>query len=164
MSIDFEALRAKTAADNAGLLTKTNNRLAIVPAAPPKPTPRPRPSKKSESIPPPTTRATRSSRRLAEANGDKKHKLDDGLDQSSFQEAEPKRMRIEGDLDLGSIAGKSGLDGLQNVFRGAQPGLRTFEPVDVVDSITDEASKSLIKRFDKFRLYEKFPGPGTWDG
>jgi len=160
MGFDFEALRAKAAADNAGLLTKTNNRLSTVAAAPPKTAPKARPVKKRESLPPPTTRATRSSRRLAEATGDK-HKLDDGLDQVFFKEPEPKRLRKEGDLELSSIAGKTGIDGLQNIFRGAQPGLRTFDPSDVVDSVTDKVSKSVIKRFEKFRLYEKFPGPGT---
>jgi hypothetical protein len=161
MGFDFEALRAKTAADNAGLLTKTNNRLATVSVPPPKVPPKPRPTKKRESLPPPSTRATRSSRRLAEATGDKKHKLEDGIDQVFFKEPEPKRLRKEGDLELSSIAGKTGIDGLQNIFRGAQPGLRTFDPSDVVDSITDKASKGLIRRFEKFRLYHKFPGPGT---
>ncbi len=76
-----------------------------------------------------------------------------------------KKMRVSGDLSLGSIGvdGKkweNDVQGLQDIFRGAQPGFRTFTEDDVKET-TDKELKGLRVRMGGLKLYEKWAPNGT---
>jgi len=91
-----------------------------------------------------------------------------------------KRTRVSGDLALNDISisgsrwdgGVGGLKSLQ--LRGAQPGVRTWEAKDVKNEDEDSEDtkdvsveakiKSLMKRLNKLKLYEKWEPNGTLNG
>jgi len=80
--------------------------------------------------------------------------------ETKAQEAREKRTRVTGDLNLGDIkvegrAWNGDFAGLGNLKLPAQPGVRTFDEEDV-KAVTDKHTKTLIERFNKLELYEKF--------
>ncbi|KAK5993086.1 DNA damage-binding protein cmr1 [Cladobotryum mycophilum] len=74
------------------------------------------------------------------------------------QKAKAKKLRVNGDLDLGNIGveGKkweNGVSVVKELFRGAQPGVRTFT-VDDVKETTDQGLKDLRLRMSGLKLYQ----------
>lgn len=134
-----------------------------------KPAPKPTTRSGRRREPPPkreSLRPTRSSSRLAglEAEDDTlKRKLEVEAE-AQAHEARAKKMRVSGDLNLGDIAvdGKkwgSGLAGLKDLVRGAQPGVRTFTEEDVKET-TDQDLKDLRSRMGGLELYEHWAPNG----
>ncbi|KAM0234262.1 hypothetical protein ACHAPO_006649 [Fusarium lateritium] len=103
---------------------------------------------------------TRQSSRLAGIDADNdtlKRKLEVEAEIVA-QEAKAKKLRVNGDLNLGDIyiEGKkwsAGADGIKGLFRGAQPGVRTFTE-DHVKETTDKGLKELRERIGDLKLYE----------
>ncbi|CEI40027.1 DNA damage-binding protein cmr1 [Fusarium venenatum] len=103
---------------------------------------------------------TRQSSRLAGIDADNdtlKRKLEVEAEVVA-QEAKAKKLRVNGDLNLGDIyiEGKkwsAGADGIKGLFRGAQPGVRTFTEDDV-KATTDKGLKELRERIGDLKLYE----------
>lgn len=71
--------------------------------------------------------------------------------------ARQKKARVAGELKLGDITveGQRWDGGLGGIFRGAQPGLRTFTEEDVKET-TDKDLKELRIRMSGLKLYEKW--------
>ncbi|PKS12320.1 hypothetical protein jhhlp_001620 [Lomentospora prolificans] len=107
-------------------------------------------------------RRTRASARLAGIDADsevKKLKFEEETAAEAQKQA-AKRMRVSGDLVLGDIGvdGKkwdNDVQGLKDMFRGAQPGVRTFGEEDVKET-TDAVLKKLRVRMGGLSLYEKW--------
>jgi WD40 repeat protein len=80
-------------------------------------------------------------------------------------EAKVKRMRNNGDLNLGDITVEgrkftNGVTGIKDLFRGAEPGLRTFTEDDVRET-TDKSLKELREQMSALELYEHWLPNGT---
>lgn len=134
----------------------------FVPAAP---TPAPKPRPKRKEAPQPTReqpKRTRASARLAGVEADsevKRRKFEDELEQERERQ-KAKKMRVSGDLALGSIGvdgvkWENDVQGLKDIFRGAQPGFRTFTEDDVKET-TDKDLKALRQRMGGLELYGKW--------
>ena len=141
---------------------------SVIPAAPP-PSSKPSRSKRKEPPPPrEPSKRTRASARLAgiEAESDvKKLKFEEEMENEK-EKQRAKRMRVSGDLALGSIGvdGKkweNDVEGLKDIFRGAQPGYRTFTEEDIKET-TDKDLKALRERLGGLKLYEKWLPNGTY--
>ncbi|CAI4211681.1 unnamed protein product [Parascedosporium putredinis] len=107
------------------------------------------------------TRRTRASARLAGIEADsevEKRKFEAEHEAAADQKA-AKRYRVSRDLVLGEIGvdGKkwdNDVQGLKDMFRGAQPGVPTFSEDDIEEA-TDETLKKLRVRMGGLALYEK---------
>lgn len=139
----------------------------IIPDKPaPKPATSKKPAKRREPAKRESLRPTRSSSRLAGLDADNetlKRKMEVEADVQA-QEAKAKKMRVSGDLNLGDISvdGKkwgSGFDGIKDLVRGAQPGVRTFTEDDVKET-TDTDLKELRQRMNGMKLYEHWAPNG----
>lgn len=116
------------------------------------------------------TRPVRMSSRLAgiEADNDVLKRKMEVEAEHEAEKAKAKRMRVSGDLNLGDVAveGKkwgNGVEGLQAIFRGAQPGIRTFGEEDVKET-TDKGLKDLRLRMGGLKLYEQWAPNGAYPG
>src|SRR5690606_17732986 len=94
-----------------------------------------------------------------------KRKFEDVAAQESARQR-AKRTRVSGDLALGEIGvdGKkweNDAQGLKDIFRGAEPGVRTFNEDDIKET-TDEALKALRVKMGKLELYENWIPNGKW--
>lgn len=116
---------------------------------------------RSEPVTRESTRPTRVSSRIAGLDADNET-LKRKLVVEAEYEAErvrAKKMRISDDLNLGDISvdGKkwsSGFDGIKDLMRGAQPGMRTFTEDDVKDTADAAELKELRATMGKLKLYE----------
>ncbi|KAF4120932.1 WD40 repeat [Geosmithia morbida] len=154
--------RANIAANREVLIDISAAAKKVIPDKKPS-TPKPKSSSSSrrrEPVKREYTRPTRSSSRLAGLGAEDdtlKRKLEVEAE-SQAAEAKAKKMRVNGDLNLGDIAvdGKkwgSGLSGIKDLVRGAQPGVRTFTEDDVKET-TDKDLKDLRSRMTDMKLYE----------
>ncbi|PFH58690.1 hypothetical protein XA68_13345 [Ophiocordyceps unilateralis] len=106
-----------------------------------------------------TARPTRFSSRLAglgAENDELKIKLAADIERDAAA-SKPKRLRLHEDLNLGDVVvpgqkWRSGLEGIQGIVRGAQPGLRTFDESDGKE--TSEDVKDLRQSMSRLKLYE----------
>ena len=164
----FERRRLENRQANTELINELSTvAKKITPVAP---TPAPKPSRTKRKEPPAPTREqpkrTRASARLAgiEAHSEvERRKFEDEMEKEK-QKQRAKRMRVSGDLALGSIGvdGKkweNDVQGLKDIFRGAQPGLRTFTEDDMKET-DDKELKALRKRMGGLELYEKWAPNG----
>ncbi|OAA73724.1 WD repeat containing protein [Cordyceps fumosorosea ARSEF 2679] len=156
----FERRRLENIAANKALLTDiaatAKNVIPDKPAprAPPKKRPRAEPVKREPARP------TRMSSRLAGIGADNetlKRKLEVEAEFEASK-TQAKKMRIGDDLSLGDIVvdGKkygSSVAGITGIFRGAEPGVRTFSEDDIKET-TDSGLKELRLRMSSLKLYE----------
>ncbi len=164
----FERRRLENIAANKAILTDISaTAKKVIPA---KPTPKPAPKKKSrtETVKREPARPTRMSSRLAGIDAD-----NDTLKRKLAVEAEfeaskvqAKKMRIGDDLSLGDIVvdGRkygSSVAGIQGIFRGAEPGVRTFSEDDIKET-TDVGLKELRLRMSSLKLYEHWAPNGMF--
>lgn len=136
---------------------------------PDKPAPKPaapRRSRRSEPVKRESARPTRVSSRLAgiEADNEVLKRKYEVEAESQAEAAKAKKMRVSGDLNLGDIVveGKrygTGIDGIKDLVRGAQPGVRTFTEDDVKET-TDKGLKDLRQRMGRMKLYEHWAPNG----
>ena len=167
----FERRRLENRQANTELINELSTvAKKVIPVAP-APTPKPSRPKRKE---PPVTREqpkrTRASARLAgiEADSETKRRTFEAEMEQEKEKQRAKRMRVSGDLALGSIGvdGKkweNDVEGLKGIFRGAQPGFRTFTEDDVKET-TDKDLKALRERIGGLNLYEKWAPNGTSQG
>ena len=165
----FERKRLENRQANTELINELSTvAKKVIPAAP---SPSAKPSRSKRKEPPPPrepSRRTRASARLAgiEADSDvKRRKFEEEMEEEKAKQ-QAKRMRVSGDLELGSIGvdGKkweNDVEGLKGIFRGAQPGYRTFTEEDVKET-TDKDLKALRERMGGLNLYEKWLPNGTY--
>lgn len=156
----FERRRLENIAANKALLSEISvTAKKIIPDKPASKSFAPRKKQKAEPVLREPRRGTRMSSRLAGVAADDevlKRKLDVEAEHQADQ-AKAKRLRIGDDMNLGDIIvdGKkytSSMDGLKGIFRGAQPGVRTFE-YDAKEA-TDGDLKDLRLRMNGLKLYE----------
>ncbi|KYK62142.1 WD repeat containing protein [Drechmeria coniospora] len=157
----FERKRLDNIAANRAILTDiSTTSKKIIPAAKPPTKSGPKRKSRAEPIKREPTRPTRMSSRLAGLDADSetaKRKMEVQLEHET-EKARAKRMRVNGDLNLGDIVveGKkwgSGIDGLKGLVRGAEPGVRTFTEDDVKET-TDQSLKDLRHRMGALELYK----------
>lgn len=156
----FERKRLANIAANREVLTDISATAKKV--IPDRPTPKPasRPPRRREPVKRESVRPTRTSSRLAGLQADDetlKRKMDVEAEHQAT-EAKVRKMRHSGDLNLGDIVveGKkyvNGFDGIKDLVRGAQPGMRTFTEDDVKET-TDKSLKDLRQRMSGLQLYE----------
>ncbi|KAG5988924.1 hypothetical protein E4U43_004608 [Claviceps pusilla] len=158
----FERKRLENIAANRAILTDISATAKKIIPAKPAPKPPARRSKRSEPVKRESARPTRVSSRLAGLDADNetlKRKLEIEAEHQA-QEAKLKKLRVNDDLKLDDIAveGKrwaAGLNGLQGIVRGAQPGVRTFTEDDIKET-TDTSLKELRQRMGGLKLYEQW--------
>ena len=156
----FERKRLANIAANREVLTDISAQAKKVIPDKPKPKPSARPPRRREPVKREAPRPTRTSSRLAGLQADDetlKRKMDVEAEHQAT-EAKVKRMRHNGDLNLGDIVveGKkyvNGFDGIKDLVRGAQPGMRTFTEDDVKET-TDKELKGLRERMSGLKIYE----------
>lgn len=164
----FERKRLDNIASNLSLLTEAAEVAKKVIVE--KPATRPAPSKRSSRPRPVKKKAprpVRQSSRLAGLEADNetlKRKLEVEAENQA-EEARTRKLRVSDDLKLGDIAvaGKkwaAGLNSLQGLVRGAQPGVRTFTEDDIKET-TDKSLKELRERMGGLKLYEHWAPNGT---
>ncbi|KAH6609140.1 hypothetical protein Trco_002486 [Trichoderma cornu-damae] len=157
----FERRRLENIAANKALLSEIS--VTAKKIIPDKPISRPsaaRRKTRAEPVLREPRRGTRMSSRLAGVAADEevqKRKLEVEAEHQAEQ-VKVKRLRVGDDMNLGDIVvdGKkwtSSMDGLKGIFRGAQPGVRTFSEYDVKET-TDSDLKSLRLRMSGLKLYE----------
>lgn len=164
----FERKRLANIEANREVLTDISTTAKkIIPDKPaPKPAAPRRRVKKETPVKREAPRPTRVSSRLAGIGADNevlKRKLEVEAE-SQAEAAKVKKMRVEGDLNLSEIAveGKkygNGIDGIKGLFRGAEPGVRTFTEDDVKET-TDKGLKELRTRMGRLELYEHWAPNG----
>lgn len=156
----FERRRLENIAANKALLSEISvTAKKIIPDKPVSKSSTPRKRVKAEPVVREPRRGTRMSSRLAGVAADDevlKRKLEVEAEHQAEQ-VKAKRLRIGDDMNLGDIIvdGKkytSSMDGLKGIFRGAQPGVRTFE-YDAKEA-TDGDLKELRQRMNGLKLYE----------
>ncbi|KAL6701607.1 WD40-repeat-containing domain protein [Trichoderma pleuroticola] len=156
----FERRRLENIAANKALLSEISvTAKKIIPDKPISKPSAPRKRVKAEPVVREPRRGTRMSSRLAGVAADDevlKRKLEVEAEHQAEQ-VKAKRLRIGEDMNLGDIIvdGKkytSSMDGLKGIFRGAQPGVRTFE-YDAKEA-TDGDLKELRQRMNGLKLYE----------
>ncbi|KAI9897957.1 hypothetical protein N3K66_006317 [Trichothecium roseum] len=158
----FERKRRENIQANSAVLTDISVTAKKVIPDRPKPAPKaaaPRRASRRDKVKTESARPTRSSSRLAGLDADDstlKRKMAVEAE-TQAAEAKAKKMRVNGDLDLGDILveGKKfgGIDGIKGLMRGAQPGIRTFTEDDVKET-TDKELKGLRERMSGLELYE----------
>ncbi|KAL7796689.1 WD40-repeat-containing domain protein [Trichoderma ceciliae] len=157
----FERRRLENIAANKALLSEISvTAKKIIPDKPVSRPSAPRKKTRAEPVLREPRRGTRMSSRLAGVAADDevlKRKLEVEAEHQAEQ-VKAKRLRIGDDLNLGDIVvdGKkwtSSMDGLKDIFRGAQPGVRTFSEYDIKDT-TDGDLKNLRLRMSGLKLYE----------
>ncbi|GAB1317097.1 DNA damage-binding protein CMR1 [Madurella fahalii] len=165
----FERKRLENIANNNAILSgiSTTADKIIPKPVPPKPKRTSTPRVKREPVKRESLRPTRQSSRLAGLDADSallKRKAEIEAE-SEADKAKAKKMRVNGDLNLGDIQvegrkWEGGVDGLASLkglaVRGAQPGVRTFTEDDV-NGTTDKGLKELRLRMSGLKLYEKWP-------
>ncbi|UKZ75646.1 hypothetical protein TrVFT333_003336 [Trichoderma virens FT-333] len=156
----FERRRLENIAANKALLSEISvTAKKIIPDKPASKASAPRKKIKAEPVVREPRRGTRMSSRLAGVAADDevlKRKLEVEAEHQAEQ-VKAKRLRVGDDMNLGDIVvdGKkytSSMDGLKGIFRGAQPGVRTFE-YDAKEA-TDGDLKELRQRMNGLKLYE----------
>lgn len=157
----FERRRLENiAANNAILRDISTTAEKIIPLPKPEPVKRAAaPRVKREPVTRAPVRPTRHSSRLAGLDADAetlKRKAEVEAEADS-NKARQKRTRVSGELKLGDIKveGRKWDGELGGIFRGAQPGLRTFTEDDVKET-TDKDLKELRIRMSGLKLYEKW--------
>ncbi|RFU73946.1 wd repeat containing [Trichoderma arundinaceum] len=167
----FERRRLENIAANKALLSEISvTAKKIIPEKPVSKPSAPRRKTKAEPILREPRRGTRMSSRLAGVAADDevlKRKLEVEAEHQAEQ-VKAKRLRIGDDMNLGDIVvdGKkwtSSMDGLKGIFRGAQPGVRTFSDYDVKET-TDGDLKNLRLRMSGLKLYEHWIPNGDKEG
>ncbi|KAI6780676.1 WD repeat containing protein [Emericellopsis cladophorae] len=158
----FERRRLENIKANKEVLTDISKTAKRVMPERPAPKPAPRPKRTSDATPTRrnTPRATRTSSRLAGIGADDetlKRKMEVENENQAMQ-AKAKKMRHNGDLNLGDIAVEgrkfgNGVAGIKDLFRGAEPGVRTFTEDDVTET-TDKSLKELREQMSALELYE----------
>ena len=161
----FERKRLENIAANKAILTDIS--VTAKKIIPERPKPAPKKKVKRESTfktrtQPTRVNPTRMSSRLAGLDADNevlKRKMEVEAE-AQYEKDKAKRLRVADDLKIGDIVveGKkygSSVNGLNGIFRGAQPGTRTFTEEDVKET-TDAALKDLRKRLMKLDLYDQW--------
>ena len=166
----FERRRLENIQANRAVLTDISATAKKVIPDKPKPAPRaavPKRSSRRDKVSVEPARPTRTSSRLAGLDADDstlKRKMEVEAE-AQAAEAKAKKMRVNGDLNLGDILveGKKfgGIDGIQGLVRGAQPGIRTFTEDDVKET-TDKELKELRERMSGLDLYEHWAPNGAF--
>ncbi|SPO05515.1 related to Pas7p [Cephalotrichum gorgonifer] len=164
----FERRRLENKQANTELINELSTAAKKVIPVVPKPAAKPTRTRRKDapSAPAEAPRRTRASARLAgieSTNELDKRKFEESMEEEK-EKQRAKRMRVGGDLDLGSIGvdGKKwehGMKGLGDILRGAQPGLRTFKEEDIKET-TDKDLKALREKMGGLELYEKW-SPGA---
>ncbi|KOS21711.1 WD repeat-containing protein [Escovopsis weberi] len=165
----FERRRLENMAVNKAILSDISAAAQkIIPEAPiPKKAAPKRKTVKVETVNFEPRRSLRKSSRLAgldAADGTLKRKLEVEAEHEA-EKAKLKKMRNADDLNLGDIAvdGRKyghGVAAVQELFRGAQPGVRTFTEDDVKET-TDKGLKELRLRMGGLKLYEQWAPNGS---
>ena len=161
----FERKRLENIAANRAILTDIS---ATAKKIIPKPTPKAPPKRKSRGeqvkreAPIPTRRSSRQAGLDAD-NETLKRKMEVEAE-SQAETAKAKKMRVVDDLDLANITVEGrkfngGLDSLQGIVRGAQPGVRTFTEDDVTET-TNAGLKDLRLRMSGLKLYKHWAPNG----
>ncbi|RCI12714.1 hypothetical protein L249_0614 [Ophiocordyceps polyrhachis-furcata BCC 54312] len=157
----FERKRLQNMAANNAIISEISTTAkALIPDK--KPIAKSSPAKRkhrSEPVKREAARPTRFSSRLAGLDADNdalKVKLAADIERDAAA-SKPKRLRVAEDLNLSDVIvpGKkwgSGLEAIQGIARGAQPGHRTFDESDCKDA--SEAVKDLRLSMSKLKLYE----------
>ncbi|OIW26230.1 WD40 repeat-like protein [Coniochaeta ligniaria NRRL 30616] len=158
----FERRRLENIAANNAILRDISTTAAKV-----IPLPKPEPAKKRTAAPRvkrepvkrEPVRPTRQSSRLAglDADAETLKRKAEVEAEAHVDKARQKKARVAGELKLGDITveGQRWDGGLGGIFRGAQPGLRTFTEEDVKET-TDKDLKELRIRMSGLKLYEKW--------
>lgn len=165
----FERRRLENIAANKALLSEISvTAKNIIPDKPVSKPSAPRRRTRAEPVLREPRRGTRMSSRLAGVTADDdvlKRKLEV---ESEHQAAEnkAKRLRSGEDMHLGDIVvdGRkytSSMDGLKGIFRGAQPGVRTFSDYDIKET-TDVNLKELRSQMSGLKLYEHWIPNGNF--
>ncbi|KAG5968439.1 hypothetical protein E4U58_001862 [Claviceps cyperi] len=158
----FERKRLENIEANRAILKDISATAKKIIPAKAAPTPAPRRSRRSEPVKREAPRPTRVSSRLAGLEADNetlKRKLEIEAEHQA-QEAKAKKLRVNHDLNLGDVAveGKrwaAGLNSVQSIVRGAQPGVRTFTEDDIKET-TDQSLKELRQRMGGLTMYEQW--------
>lgn len=164
----FERKRLENIAANKALLTDIAVHAKKVA---PEPRPKPKsttsaPRRRSEPVRREQPKRTRASSRLAGLDADnetlkRKYEVEAEVE---AEKAKAKRMRNANDLQLGDI-GVDGrkfdntVDSFRGIFRGADPGVRTFTEEDVTET-TDAGLKKLREKMSALELYEHWAPNG----
>ncbi|EGX96503.1 WD repeat containing protein [Cordyceps militaris CM01] len=156
----FERRRLENIAANKALLTDISTTAQKV--TPLKPAPKAAPKKRSraEAVKREAARPTRMSSRLAGIDADNdtlKRKMEVEAEYEASK-SQAKKMRVGDDLNLGDIVvdGKKyggSVAGITGIFRGAEPGVRTFSEDDIKET-TNAGLKDLRLRMSSLKLYE----------
>ena len=166
----FERKRQENIAANKALLTDIAvHAKKVAPEPKPKTKPKPKPSstrRKSEPVRREQPKRTRASSRLAGLDADnetlkRKYEVEAEVE---AEKARAKRMRNADDLQLGDVAVEgrkfeSGVDSFRGIFRGADPGVRTFTEEDVKET-TDAGLKDLREKMSALEIYEHWAPNG----
>ncbi|GFP59844.1 DNA damage-binding protein cmr1 [Trichoderma asperellum] len=157
----FERRRLENIAANKALLSEISvTAKNIIPDKPVSKPSAPRKRTRAEPVLREPRRGTRMSSRLAGVSADDgvlKRKLEVEAEHQAA-ESKAKRLRSGDDMNLGDIVvdGRkytSSMDGLKGIFRGAQPGVRTFSDYDIKET-TDASLKELRSQMSGLKLYE----------
>ena len=168
----FERKRLENIAANKAILTDISATAKKIIPDRPKPAPK-RPVKREANertrtrVQPSRTQPTRMSSRLAGLDADNdtlKRKLEVEAE-AQAEKDKAKKLRVAGDLNVGDIVvdGKKyggSVGGLNDIFRGAQPGYRTFTEDDVKESTTKEL-KELRQKMSSLLLYDQWLPNGS---
>lgn len=162
----FERRRLENIAANKALISDISATAKKI--IPDKPAPKPAPKKRSraEPVKRESARPTRMSSRLAGLDADNetlKRKMEVEAEFEAAK-AQSKKMRVGDDLSFGDIVvdGKkwgSSVEGIKDIFRGAQPGVRTFSEEDIKET-TDAGLKDIRLRMSSLKLYEHWAPNG----
>lgn len=119
-----------------------------------------------EPVSKPAPRPTRVSSRLAglEADNETLKRKMEVESQVQAEQNRARKMRVTEDLRIGDIVADgrkygNSVDGITGLFRGAQPGVRTFTEEDVKETTTNEL-KELRVRMGGLKLYEHWAPNG----
>ncbi|KAK2595629.1 hypothetical protein QQS21_006676 [Conoideocrella luteorostrata] len=157
----FERKRLENIAANRAILTDISATAKKIIPEKTAPKPAAKRSRRSEPVKREAVRPTRMSSRLAGLEADSetlKRKLQVEAEHQ-VETAKAKKLRVTDDLNLNDIAveGKKwaagGLNSLQGIVRGAQPGVRTFTEDDIKET-TDKSLKGLRQRMGRLKIYE----------
>ncbi|KAG9251805.1 WD repeat-containing protein [Emericellopsis atlantica] len=161
----FERRRLENIKANREVLTDISKTAKKVMPERPAPKPSAPRTKRTSDVTPtrrntPRATRTRTSSRLAGLDAEDetlKRKMEIETEHQAMQ-AKAKKMRHNGELNLGDIAVEgrkfgNGVAGIKDLFRGAEPGVRTFTEDDVTET-TDKSLKELRGQMSALELYE----------
>lgn len=165
----FERRRLENIAANKALLSEISvTAKNIIPDKPVSKPSAPRKRTRAEPVLREPRRGTRMSSRLAgvSANDDVLKRKLEVESEHQASENKAKRLRSGDDMNLGDIVvdGRkytSSMDGLKGIFRGAQPGMRTFSDYDIKET-TDANLKELRSQMSGLKLYEHWIPNGKY--